>query len=379
MSSIDHNRGLVISILLPDLKGGGAERVCLNLANNFVERGFLVDIVLMQAKGDLLPLLDRRVNVVDLEVGRMRHLAAPLARYLRQNRPASILVNMWPMTLLAWVARWKAGSQARLVLAEHTTWSIDPLWHRPLSRWLIKISMRLVYPHSDGVVTVSHGAARELEAIAGLPDGGVRMIYNPIVDPGRARSCVLYLAAEWLEGPHKRVLTVGALKAIKDYSTLISSFAELSRRLDAKLLILGEGEERVAIAHQVKQLGLQGRVLMPGFTADPRPYYQRADIFVLSSRGEGFGNVIVEALEQGTPVVSTDCPSGPREILADGKYGTLVPVGDIEALASAMEASLAREHDREALKQRAQDFSVAKSADAYLDLLAPDWREHATS
>src|SRR5690606_26732556 len=138
------------------------------------------------------------------------------------------------------------------------------------------------------------------------------------------------------------------------------------------LCILGEGEERPRLQALVDALGLDGRLLLPGYQSDPAPWYAHADLFVLSSDHEGFGNVIVEALEQGVPVVSTDCPSGPREILEGGKYGTLVPVGDAAALASAIDDALSREHNHDALKRRAQDFSVDKAADAYLDLLLPD-------
>ena len=146
---------------------------------------------------------------------------------------------------------------------------------------------------------------------------------------------------------------------------------QLRRRVDARLLILGDGECRAALAAQARQLGIESSVFMPGFVKDPSPYYQHADLHVLSSTGEGLPTVIIEALEAGTPVVSTDCQSGPREILSDGQFGRLVPVGDAVALAAAMAASLAATHDRAALKARAQDFSIDKAVDQYLDLLSP--------
>ena len=148
---------------------------------------------------------------------------------------------------------------------------------------------------------------------------------------------------------------------------------------DATLCILGEGSERTALETQVHALGLEGRVLLPGYKSDPAPYYARADLFVLSSDHEGFGNVIVEALDHGVPVVSTDCPSGPREILQEGKYGTLVPVGDVDALAQAMLATLHAPHDPAALKARARDFAVDTIADQYLDHLLPGWRERTSA
>jgi glycosyltransferase involved in cell wall biosynthesis len=166
-------------------------------------------------------------------------------------------------------------------------------------------------------------------------------------------------------------LAVGTLKVIKDYNTLLHAFALLRQRVDARLLVLGEGECRPALEAQISQLGIETSVFMPGFVKDLSPYYQHADLHVLSSTGEGLPTVLIEALEAGTPVVSTDCQSGPREILSDGKFGRLVPVGEAVALAAAMSESLAATHDTTALKARAQDFSIDKAVDQYKELLFP--------
>lgn len=368
-----------VSILLANLTGGGAERVCIYLANEFVARGLNVDLVLIQPVGALFPLVDPRVRVVDLGVPRVRNVPAPLSRYLLRERPVAVLTNMWPLPIAAQIARWRARSHARVVAVEHTTWSRSELYAKWWKRAQIRLSMRLFYSRLDAVVAVSDGAARDLEAVSGLPDGTVRTIHNPIVGATRTPVSAATQPDGWVRGSHKRVLAVGTLKAIKDYPTLLEAFAILIRRMDAKLLILGEGGERPALESLLDVLGLRDVVFMPGFVADTRAYSAAADLFVLSSRGEGFGNVVVEALEQGNPVVSTDCPSGPREILEDGKYGTLVPVGHVDALAKAMHEALSRDHDHEALKRRAQDFSVNKAADAYLDLLLPGWRTWGTA
>jgi glycosyltransferase involved in cell wall biosynthesis len=134
-------------------------------------------------------------------------------------------------------------------------------------------------------------------------------------------------------------------------------------------LILGEGSCRSAIEQQARDLGIENRLFLHGFVSDPRAYYEHADLHLLSSIAEGFGNVIVEALAAGTPVVSTDCPSGPREILCDGQFGKLVPVGDVDAMAQAIVAALTESHDHDALKARAQDFSIVKTTDQYEALL----------
>lgn len=358
-----------IAIMLPDLRGGGAERVAVNLANALSTRGYRVDMVVMCRSGELLDALSPQVRVVSLDAPRVRQVLWPLWRYIRFAQPVAVLANMWPLTVMAVLAKRMAGVGTRLVVAEHTTWSRSELLARPTVGWQVRTSMHHVFPHADGIVAVSQGAADDLAQFAQLDRQSIQVIYNPVVSALPDRAPVECDPAAWWQGGHRRLLAVGTLKSIKAYDTLIDAFARLCSRVDARLLILGEGSERNALEAQVKRLGLQGQVFLPGFVKDPGPFYQRADLFVLSSYAEGFGNVVVEALAAGTPVVSTDCPSGPREILADGRFGQLVPVGDAAALADAMAQSLASEHDHDSLKRRALDFSIDKAVDQYEALL----------
>lgn len=365
-----------VSILLPDLRPGGAERVGINLASAFAARGVAVDMVLMRKQGELLDVLDSRVRVVDLCAPRPRHVLLPLVRYLCNSRPDALLVNMWPLTILAVLARWWSGVRCRLVAVEHTTWSASRLVRRWRTRMMIKVTMRYLLPRADAVLAVSQGAAADLEKFAGLPVGLVRVQYNPVTRGHVAAAPIFPEGIQpWAEGAHKRVLAAGTLKQVKDFPVLLRAFTRLRSKVDARLIILGEGEERSLLEALIQELGLQKAVMLPGFVLDPAPFYAHADLFVLSSVNEGLPTVIIEALEQGVPVVSTDCFSGPAEILEGGRYGTLVPVGDVEALAQAMQDSLSRHHDSEVLKYRAQDFSVDKIAEQYLDVLLPGWRD----
>lgn len=361
-----------VSILLPDLRGGGAERVNINLANEFVARGLSVDMVLMRATGEMISKLDPRVRVVDLDAGRrVRHLFFPLVRYIRLQQPTSMLACMWPLTVVAVLARLFARKPLRLVLAEHTTWSVAKIAQKLRTRLVIKLTMRVLYSSVDALVAVSKGAALDLAKMANLPADTVHAIYNPIVDPGRAAPTNPVSPDGWVSGPHKRILAVGTLTDVKDYPTLIRAFAVLQESIDARLLILGQGTEQRELQLLADELGVAGDIFMPGFTLDPAGYFAHADLHVLSSVAEGLSVVIVEALEQGTPVVSTDCPSGPREILKDGQLGILVPIGDHQALAEAMKQSLISPTEPGALKARAMDFSIAAAADRYIDLLLP--------
>jgi glycosyltransferase involved in cell wall biosynthesis len=360
-----------ISFILPNLGGGGAERVAVNLANSFSLRGYAVDMVLLSATGEFMTDLQPDIRVIDLKVKRLRFALLPLMRYFRQARPVAVLVCMWPLTIAALWARTLTRVPARVVVAEHTTWSRSELLARWSVGWQVRTSMHKIFPAADGIVAVSVGAADDLARFAKLDRNSITVIYNPVV--GEAKPCANGTLAPsgWWCGAHHKVLAVGTLKNIKDYGSLLVAFAQLRQQIDARLLILGEGECRSELEAQVRQLGLESSVFMPGFVKDLTPYYEHADLHVLSSTGEGLPTVIIEALAVGTPVVSTDCPSGPREILCDGEFGRLVPVSDPAALAVAMAESLTATHDRAALKARAQDFSIDKAVDQYEALLFP--------
>lgn len=357
-----------IAILIPNLAGGGAERVAVNLANSFVERGYQVDLVLASAAGELLNDLRPEVRVVDLGVKRFRWLLPALIGYLRRARPEVLLACMWPLTVIAIWARALARVTTKIVVAEHTTWSRSELLEKWWVKWAVRITMRGAFPSAAGIVTVSRGAAEDLAQLANLARTSIKVIYNPVVGDCKPSSTMPLTPLGWWEGTHRRILAVGTLKAVKDYPTLLDAFALLSERVNARLLILGEGTCRTALEQQIGALGLEGTVFMPGFIKETSPYYARADLHVLSSVSEGFSMVVVEALAAGTPVACTDCPSGPREILCDGQYGALAPVGDVRGLAAAMEEMLKNPPDSEMLRMRAQDFSIDKSVEQYLDL-----------
>lgn len=364
-----------ISLLITDFRGGGAERVALNLVNSWVSIGFEVDLLLLQAKGQLLELLNPSVRVINLNVIKITDLPFKLFRYFRENNVSAFLVCMWPLTAIAVAARFLAGNKCKLLLAEHTTWTATKLYQRRLPRLLIRSTMRLLFPLASHVLAVSKGAANDLEYVAMLKLGSVNVMYNPVVKSGFTIHQKPENPKSWCHGDHHRILAVGTLKEIKDFTTLLNSFAQLLKDgEDARLLILGEGECRERLQKQADRLGISSRLDMPGYVDNPTPYFQHADLFVLSSKGEGLPTVIIEALANGTPVVSTDCPSGPREILVDEKFGRLVPVGDINALAEAMSVSLKSKHDIKALQNRANDFSIDNISQKYLDLMIPEWR-----
>jgi len=359
-----------IAFLLGNLGGGGAERTMLLLAGRFAAAGHGVDLVLGRAEGALAGAVPDGVRVVELGAARTRTLVPKLALWLRRERPGVLLSTTDAANLAAVAARALSGVPLRLVLrqSEAVTPSLRGAtrwrdrWRLPLLRWL--------YPRADAVVAISHGVADDLVATVGLPRDRVTVIHNP-VDVARTAA----LAAEppdhpWFAaGKPPVVLAVGRLVPQKDVATLLDAFARLRARRPARLVVLGEGPLRAALLARAEALGVAADVAFPGFMANPFACMARAGVFALSSRWEGFGVVLVEALACGCPVVSTDCPSGPAEILEDGRWGALIPVGDAARLADALAAALDDPGDADARRRRATDFAPERALPGYAEVL----------
>jgi glycosyltransferase involved in cell wall biosynthesis len=356
-----------LAFLLPNMGGGGAERVAITIMSDFLARGYEVDLVLVRAEGELLAKVPAGVRVFDLKARRFATALIPLIRYFRDRKPDAIQVRMWPLTVIGLFARRLARVDTRVVISDHIALS-KQYGHLPITFALLRATTRLTYPWADERIFVSAGAADDLVAISGLPREAFEIVYNPaplltgpVVVPPQ-------VDAIW-GGADGRIITVGSLKEQKNQALLIRAFAILRRRRSARLMILGRGELLTRLQAVAEEEGVAQDVIFPGFSPHPADYVASADLFVLSSDYEGFGNVLVEAMQLGVTVVSTDCPSGPREILGDGEFGRLVPVGDPEALAKAMETSLRSPSDPAKLKARAEQLSGSAIMDRYLDLM----------
>ena len=359
-----------IALFSPSLAGGGAERVMVNLAREFVRRGLLVDLVLAKAEGAYLAQVPSGARVVDLGARRVATAIPGLARYLRRERPVVLLSAQDHANLAALLARRFGQVSTRLVASVQV--NLSRAWEnssdardRPM-----RMLINRIYPWADGIIAVSQGVAEDLCRHVPAIRGRLVVIYNPVVEPNLYALAEAPLTNLWFSPNEPPViLGVGRLVAQKDFPTLIQAFARVRATREARLVILGEGQDRQKLESLIRELGLAADILLPGFVDNPMAYFARAAVFALSSIFEGFGNVLVEAMAVGTPVVSTDCPSGPAEIIDNGRYGRLVPVGDGKALASAIGATLDGPNDTEAITRRAGHFSLEKIADQYLDVL----------
>ncbi len=344
----------------------------LNIAHGLLAEGIPVEMILLRKRGAFAALLPREATVVELGARNLLAAIPPLARYLRRERPAAFLAALALANLASVAAHRLAGSPTRLVLSVHTTYSQSyPRKKHRLLRTVVPRLMRWLYPLADAVVAVSQGAARDLVSYLGLSPAHVQTIYNPVIGPDFYARAAQPVDHPWFApGQPPVIASVGRLVKAKDYATLLRAFALVQPQHDSRLLILGEGRERAALEAQVRELGLEAVVQLPGYAENPYAALARARLLVLSSAWEGFGNVLVEALALGTPVIATDCPSGPREILRDGAYGVLCPVGDPDRLAQAMLAEL-RQPEKTAPDFPAATYTAETVARQYRAVLFP--------
>ena len=367
-----------IAILIYELSVGGAQRRTATLARALAERGHDVRLLVVRPGGALESELGGRVSIepVGLAPGLLRRrlkrrfqlrASVPRIAYrLLATRPDVFLSAASHANRIAPFAWLLSGARARLVLrvSNHLSGSAGNHVRPPLpGRYRLA---RVCYRLASDVVSVSRGVAEDLIAVTGLAPERVHTISNPVVTPQLLEQVGEPLCHPWFApGSPPVLLGVGRLVAQKDFATLLRAFARLREDRDLRLLILGEGSRRAALEGLAVELGVAAHVAMPGNVPNPLPYMTRAAALVLSSAWEGLPGVLIEALACGCPVVSTDCPSGPAEILQGGRLGPLVPVGDDAALAAAVAGVLARPPEREALRARAADFSLSRSVDAY--------------
>ncbi len=360
-----------MSIMLPDFGGGGAERVIVSLANAFALRGVAITMIVGRAEGPCMAALDRDIPVIDLGVSRIIKAIRPLAQHMDATRPDAVLSALTHANLVTLAAGRLARHRPRIVVAERNSLSMLVSGGSVLKRAVKQRMVRTLYPMADLVTCVSRTMEQEFATFLGPGRADLMTIYNP-VDLGRIRAMSAGKPShDWLrekQGPV--IVAAGRLTPQKDFATLLRAFALLPDA-GAKLVIYGEGPLRSELESLVAGLGLSGRVSLPGFVGDLPAEIAASDLFVLSSRWEGLPGVLLEALAVGTPVVATDCPTGPDEILEGGRWGALVPVGDPPALAKAMAKTLSLPIDAPAETVLAR-FDPAGIVDQYLAVLLPD-------
>ncbi len=358
-----------IMVLVPDLRLGGFEKNRVQLSNIFFDQGHEVVLVSLGDERDLACLLNPGITFLTLGGARSVSAIMALSRIFKQHKPDAVLAGLWPLTFFAAASYVMTGRRGRLVITEHNQLSLQykkwGLRHYLILRATLAFACRV----SSANGAVSLGVVRDTARLAKLHHSKFSVLFNPLrtlPDPSEAELATA--EASWRKPRGRRVVTVGTLKAQKNHKLLIDAVA-LVKGKNAELIIVGDGPMREELGDYISERGFQKYCQLVGKHENPSAFFQTADLFVLSSDYEGLPNVVIEAMSFGLPIVSTDCPSGPSEILDGGRFGDLVPVGDVQALSSAIDENLSCPKDPNALKNRALDFSPDKAAERYLNLL----------
>jgi glycosyltransferase involved in cell wall biosynthesis len=372
----------------PYFRDGGVERNIAILSREFRRRGLHTDTVTLGvAAEDPRTRVDGAPELTDLGVRRAMCAVIPLAKHLRRHRPDVLLAFQSYGNVIAVLANLLAGRPTRVIVSERTALSLERGTHaalrhnNPLKDRVLLGLMRVCYRVADLVSANSIDGARDVERVLGLPNDSVRVLYNPTFDPSVRLNASAPVTHPFFDSPTPDpaqgkvpvLVAAGRLNPQKDFATLLRAFALLRAQRPCRLIIVGEGSERAVLEALATTLGIKADVDFPGFDPNPWRYMVRADVFVLSSLWEGLPNVLIEAVALGVPVVSTDCLSGPREILLEGRGGVLVTPGDAVGLAAALREALADPHRAQALARVAQSglprFETAPAVEAYLQTI----------
>ncbi|OHV07743.1 glycosyltransferase [Kushneria phosphatilytica] len=387
-----------VALFVQALSGGGVQRVLLTMARALLARGYRVDLLVTRAEGLLADQVPTGVQLIELgqvsapmtrwlifradplgvtalarplilprRNGEAIGSLAALAQYLRQYSPDVLFSARVNANLAALLAARLAGASTAVVVSERGSFE-EKVAYSPRWRWRYVVpAIRRLYREAAAIVAVSEGTAESFVSTTGMKREKLQVIHNPVVDASLSERMQNDPGHPWLVSPHSVpvLLAVGRLEKRKGVDLLLTVLARVREQRDVRLIVLGEGEMRATLERQIDELGLAGHVDLVGWQDNPFAWMYRADLFVLPSDYEGLPGVLIQALACGCPVVSTDCPDGPREILEDGRYGRLVPVRDPAALADAILETLARPPKSALLIKRGQYFTISSAMDKF--------------
>lgn len=361
-----------IACFVRALGGGGAQRAMVRLASGLAELGHPVTLLTLDPEGQFRRELSPAVTLAPLPARRLLTALPALVHHLARQRPAVLFTTEPACNIALIAARALARSRSRLVIRESLFPSLAAR-HSPhrATRLAYRLA-RLAYPHADAIVALTPAMASDLANVASLDPARISHIpLNPVVTPALLAAGRRAPDHPWFTEPLPIILGVGRLDAQKDFATLLAAFALVRARRPCRLLLYGDGPLRHALEQQRARSRFADDIALPGFHPAPFAAMARCAAFVLSSRYEGLPNALIEALACGAPVIACDCPSGPREVLGDGRYGRLVPVGDAPAMAAAIRLTLDHPIDRDMSRARGREFTIAASAALYAQVLLP--------
>ena len=362
-------RGTSVCIFCTSLSIGGIERMRVNLMPALLDLGYNVSLMLQRAEGPLLSLVPKEVEIIDLKAKSAVGALPAAVREIRRRRPDILLTSPIRNGLTMLIARrlgLLAGVKTKIIACVHNAMSEEARLPKNFGDRVMPTLSHYLLPSADVILAVSGGVADDLSECARIPRSEISVVYNPVINPSFAARAAEPVDHPWFNDKQVPLIVgMGRLVRQKDYPTLVRAFAMVRRTRPCRLALIGDGPKRQELMDQARELGVAEDVTCVGYQKNPFGYLSQASLFVLSSIHEGCPNALIEAIGCGTPVVSTDCRSGPDEVLVDGLYGPLVPVGDHEAMAKAIVATLDAPLPSAKLRERASEFTAGKIARNY--------------
>jgi glycosyltransferase involved in cell wall biosynthesis len=352
----------LLSFFIPDLTVGGAEQVVVNIVNGLSSRGYNVELLLSRTEGKLQFKLAESVRVVKLSpsplpiAGVATHIP-DLVNYLSRREPAALFPHLNHTSIVSLVGKKLSVVDTKIIPTQHSSFGVS--LDKNAKGWVVQKLATRLYPSADEMIAVSNGVADTLVQQMSIQREDISVLHNPVEVEAIRDQADEPVDHEWVEDSEVEViLFVGRLAEQKDLETWLRTFEKVySKNPNTRGIIVGQGSERKKVTAVAEELGISDVVSIPGYVDNPYRFMEQASVFLLSSRYEGLPTVLIEALACGCPIVSTDCPSGPREILVDGEYGKLVPVGEPNELAEAVIETLADPVASDKLRDRGDDFS----------------------
>jgi len=369
------NKGnLLVSFYVPSLAGGGGEKFTLNLIRGFIESGIEVELIVNDYSGPLLELCPSDLKVLSFGTRQFMPSVVKLSNYLKSRKPYALISSLNHSNTISVAAKILAfTTKTKLILVVHTNISLASKYAASLKSKFMSLFMFFTYWAANFVVCVSKGVGEDVSRRIPYMKKRVKVIYNPVLTEDLAAKAKEATNHPWfLQGAPPVIIAIGRLRKEKDFATLMRAFVRVREEIDARLVILGEGEERRNLEKLAERLNISDCLWMPGFEANPYKYLKRAAVFVLSSLYEGLPMVIIEALYFGVKVVSTDCKYGPREILKDGRLGKLVPVGDYISMSAAIKEALKNGESPPVTEVDLRKYTIEYCTEEYLRIVFAD-------
>jgi len=353
-------------IILPDLRIGGAEKNSVLIANELYLQGVDVVFVLKNDLNSYSFMLNPKIKIISLNVNRLRNMFIPLIKVLKDEKPELIIASMWPLTTITLISLIISKVRSKIYFIEHVPLFVSRKYETKSSKFIMKLLINLTYGFAQKIICVSSGIKNELLNETFVNKKKFEVIHNPIAP---ATNNISINESYWKNLNSKKILSVGSLKYAKNHQLLIKSIKFLSEKINCELIIIGEGPLYNDLKYLIATLNLDEKVQILNYRNDISSFYKSADVFALTSRWEGFGNVLIEAMSYGTPVVSTDCPYGPGEIIIDDSLGYLVSGFDPESFSQAILTILGKKNNKEELISYSKKFNVSKQVNKYLKVL----------